>query len=100
VVIAGEFGRTPKISAQVGRDHWPQVNCALMAGGNMNHGQVIGATDRIAGEAIARPVTFGEVYATLFQHLGVDPQRTTIADLNGRPQYLVEDDALPLPELV
>ena len=50
VVILGEFGRTPKISAQVGRDHWPQVNSALLAGGGMKTGQVIGATDRIAGE--------------------------------------------------
>ncbi|MEZ6058677.1 MAG: DUF1501 domain-containing protein [Planctomycetaceae bacterium] len=100
VVIWGEFGRTPKISAQVGRDHWPQVNCALMAGGSLRHGQVIGATDRIAGEVIARPVTFGEVYSTLFHHLGVDSSQATISDLNGRPQYLVEDAASPLPELV
>jgi len=99
VVVWGEFGRTPKISAQVGRDHWPQVNCALLAGGGMQHGQVIGATDRIAGEAVARPVTFGEVYATLFRHLGIDPQ-TTITDLNGRPQYLVEDNAPVIPELL
>jgi NADPH:quinone reductase-like Zn-dependent oxidoreductase len=49
VVILGEFGRTPQISAQVGRDRWPQVNCALLAGGGMKAGQVIGATDRIAG---------------------------------------------------
>ena len=54
VVVMGEFGRTPKISAQVGRDHWPQVNCALLAGGGMKTGQVIGATDRIGGEAAAR----------------------------------------------
>lgn len=100
VVIWGEFGRTPKISPIVGRDHWPQVNCALLAGGAMRHGQVIGATDRIAGEAAARPVTFGEVYATLFKHLGIDAGLTTINDLNGRPQYLVEDHAQPLPELV
>ncbi len=100
VVIWGEFGRTPKISDQVGRDHWPQVNCALLAGGGMNHGQVIGATDRIAGEAVARPVTFGEIYATLFRHLGVDASQTTITDLNGRPQYLVEENAGPMPELV
>ncbi len=65
----------------------------------MNHGQVIGATDRIAGEAVARPVTFGEIYATLFHHLGVDTNQT-ITDLNGRPQYLVEENAGPLPELV
>ena len=60
VVVMGEFGRTPKINGQVGRDHWPQVNLAIMAGGGMKSGQVIGATDRIAGEAISRPVTFGE----------------------------------------
>ena len=100
VVVWGEFGRTPKISSIVGRDHWPQVNCALMAGGSLRHGQVIGATDRIAGEAVARPVTFGEVYATLFHHLGIDASQATIADLNGRPQYLVEDDAKPLAELI
>jgi len=95
----GEFGRTPKISAQVGRDHWPQVNCALLAGGGMKAGQVIGATDRIAGEAVARPVTFGELYTTLYHNLGIDVNRTTIQDLNGRPQYLVEDQAQPLREV-
>lgn len=100
VVIWGEFGRTPKISPIVGRDHWPQVNCALMAGGRMRHGQVIGATDRIAAEAVARPVTFGEVYATLFHHLGIDVQRATVPDLQGRPQHLVEGQARPLAELV
>ncbi len=100
VIVWGEFGRTPIISAQVGRDHWPQVNCALMAGGGFKHGQVIGATDRIAGEAVSRPVTFGEVYATLFHHLGINADRTTINDLNGRPQYLVEDSAAVMPELV
>ena len=100
VLITGEFGRTPKISAQVGRDHWPQVNSALLAGGGMKHGQVIGATDRLAGEAVSRPVTFGEIYSTLFHNLGIDASQATIQDLNGRPQYLVEDYAKPLPELV
>ena len=100
VIVWGEFGRTPKISDIVGRDHWPQVNCALMAGGGMRHGQVIGATDRIAGEAIARPVTFSEIYATLFHHLGVPVDRTTLSDNNGRPQYLVEDGGKIMPELV
>ncbi len=100
VVIWGEFGRTPKISAQVGRDHWPQVNCALLAGGGMKTGQIIGSTDRIAGEAASRPVTFGDVYATLFHNLGIDATQATINDLNGRPQYLVEDNAKPIMELV
>jgi uncharacterized protein (DUF1501 family) len=100
VIVWGEFGRTPKISAQVGRDHWPQVNCALLAGGGMKTGQVIGATDRLGGEAVSRPVTFGQVYATLFYNLGIDASQTTIQDFNGRPEYLVEDNAQPLPELV
>jgi hypothetical protein len=100
VVIMGEFGRTPRISAQVGRDHWPQVNCALLAGGGMKTGQVIGATDRIAGDAVARPVTFDELFATLYSNLGIDLKQTTIQDLNGRPQYLVENNAEPLKELV
>jgi len=100
VVALGEFGRTPKISAQVGRDHWPQVNCALLAGGGMKTGQVIGATDKIAGEAAARPVTWGELFATLYHNLGIDSRRATLPDFTGRPQYLVEDGARPLPELV
>ncbi len=100
VLILGEFGRTPKISAQVGRDHWPQVNCALLAGGGLKTGQVIGATDRLAGEAVSRPVTFSELFATLYHHLGIDANRTTLEDLTGRPQYLVEDQAQPIAELV
>jgi hypothetical protein len=99
VVILGEFGRTPKISERVGRDHWPQVNCALLAGGGMTTGQVIGATDKIAGEATKRPVTFGELFATLYRNLGIDVNKATITDLNGRPQYLVEGNAQPLREL-
>ncbi len=99
VVVMGEFGRTPKISAQVGRDHWPNVNCVLLAGGGMTTGQVIGATDRIAGEAVSRPVTFGELYATIYKNLGIDAGRATVADLEGRPQHLVEDGGEPIKEL-
>ncbi|HEX4070082.1 MAG TPA: DUF1501 domain-containing protein, partial [Planctomycetaceae bacterium] len=100
VVVWGEFGRTPKISPTVGRDHWPNANFALLAGGGMKTGQVIGATDRIGAEAVTRPVTFGEVYATLYHNLGINPAQVTLRDLNGRPQYLVEDHAKPLRELV
>lgn len=66
----------------------------------MKTGQVIGATDRIAGEAVSRPVTFGELFATLYRNLGIDLASTTIQDLNGRPQYLVEDQSPPLRELI
>jgi len=61
--------------------------------------KLIGATDRIAGEAVARPVTFGELYATLYHNLGIDVSRTTIQDLAARPQYLVEDHAKALREV-
>ena len=53
-----------------------------------------------AGEAVSRPVTFGEVYATLFHHLGIDVRQTTVTDLHGRPQHLVEGQAKPIAELV
>jgi uncharacterized protein (DUF1501 family) len=100
VAVWGEFGRTPMINKNVGRDHWPRVSCALLAGGGMRTGQVIGATDRLGGEAVARPVTFGELFATLYHNLGIDVAKTTIPDLRGRPQYLVDDGARPLAELV
>ena len=100
VLVWGEFGRTPIISKQVGRDHWPRVACALMAGGGMRTGQVIGATDRLGGEAVERPVTFGEVFATLYHNLGIDVKTTTINDLHGRPQDLVDGNVGPIRELV
>ncbi len=100
VLVWGEFGRTPKISAQVGRDHWPRVACALMAGGGMKMGQVIGATDRLAGEPVNRPVSFQEVFATLYHHLGIDVRHATIPDLAGRPQFLVDNGVEPMRELI
>lgn len=100
VIIWGEFGRTPKINEQVGRDHWPRVNCALLAGGGMRTGQVIGSTDRLGGEVASRPVTFSEIYATLYHNLGIDTRTTTLDDLSGRPQYLLDHSVAPLPELV
>ena len=66
----------------------------------MRTGQVIGATDRLGGEAVDRPVTFPEVFATLYHNLGIDPNANTLVDLNSRPQYLVEDNAQPVRELV
>lgn len=100
VVVWGEFGRTPQINANAGRDHWPRVSCALLAGGGMNHGQVIGSTDRLGGEAVDRPVGFGDVFATLYRALGINTDTTTVNDLTGRPQYLVDRDCRALPELV
>jgi hypothetical protein len=100
VVVWGEFGRTPTINKDAGRDHWPKVTCALLAGGGMKTGQVIGATDRWGGEPSERPVQFGEVFATLYHNLGIDVSKTTITDLAGRPQYLVDAGCQPMKELI
>jgi uncharacterized protein (DUF1501 family) len=100
VLVWGEFGRTPTISAQVGRDHWPRVAMALLAGGGMQTGQVIGATDRLGGEAVERPVSFAEVFATLYHNLGIDAATTTVTDVSGRPHLLVEGNAKPIRELI
>jgi hypothetical protein len=98
VVAWGEFGRTPKINTNAGRDHWPQVGGGLIAGGGLRTGQVIGATDRLGAEIADRPVHFGEVHATLYHFLGIDPG-VKLPDLSGRPQYIV-DGHKPMPELV
>ena len=98
VLIWGEFGRTPKINKRSGRDHWSKVHAALMAGGGMPPGQVIGSTNRLAEEASDRPVHMQEVFATVYRNLGIDVARTTIPDNNGRPQYLI-DEHTPIREL-
>lgn len=100
VVVWGEFGRTPTINKNAGRDHWPKVSTALLAGGGMNTGQIIGSTTRDGGEADDRPVEFAEVFSTLYHNLGIDARRVTIDDLSGRPRYLVESQHAPMPELV
>lgn len=95
VVVWGEFGRTPKINPQAGRDHWPQVSTALLAGGGLRTGQVIGATNRLGEHATARPVHVQEIMATLYHCLGIHTAETTLVDTTGRPQFLVERPALP-----
>lgn len=99
VVVWGEFGRTPKINKQAGRDHWSRVSMAMLAGGGFRTGQVIGATDKDAAEARDRPVHVQEVFATLYQHLGIGPD-TTVPDQSGRPMYLLDRERFrPIPEL-
>ena len=98
VVVWGEFGRTPKINPKAGRDHWPQVSAALLAGGGFRTGQVIGATNRLGEHATDRPVHMQEITATLYHALGVRTAETTLVDATGRPQYLVERQ--PIRELV
>lgn len=99
VIAWGEFGRTPMINKDAGRDHWPRVGGALLAGGGIRSGQVIGATDRLGGEITDRPVHFGEVFATIYHQLGINANEVTLEDLSGRPHYLV-DGYKPMRELV
>lgn len=98
VIAWGEFGRTPRINKGAGRDHWPQVSCAILAGGGMKTGQAIGATNRLGEYAANRPVTFPEVLATLYRNLGIDPSAATMPDPTGRPQHVIE--AEPMKELI
>lgn len=99
IVVWGEFGRTPRVNKRAGRDHWPRVAMAWMAGGGMRTGQAIGSTTKYAETAKSRPVHFQEVLATLYHNLGIDPKTTQFIDPAGRPQYLLEHRN-PISELV
>lgn len=99
VVAWGEFGRTPRINQDAGRDHWPQVGGGLVAGGGMRTGQIIGATDRLAAEITDRPIHFSEVLATLYRNIGIDPDLVKMQDLSGRPQLPLAKST-PMPELI
>jgi hypothetical protein len=98
IVVWGEFGRTPKINKEAGRDHWSPVSCGLLAGGGLRGGQVIGATNRLGEYASERPVHVQEVIATLYHTLCIDVATTTLSDPTGRPQYLAERE--PIRELI
>jgi len=99
VVVWGEFGRTPRINQNAGRDHWPNSNMCILAGGGMRTGQVIGSTNRLGEVPKDRPVHYREVFATLYRNMGIDPETLTLDDLRGRPQYVV-DQRKPIPELL
>lgn len=100
IVAWGEFGRTPRVDNKTGgRHHWPAVGPALLTGGGMRTGQIIGGTDRHASSVVSRPVTYQDVFATLYHNLGIDINSTTLLDPQGRPQYLV-DRGQVLQELV
>lgn len=98
VVVWGEFGRTPRVNAYGGRDHWTPVNFVLLAGGGLRPGLVVGQTDRQAGEIVSRVYGPQHVLATAYHALGIDP-RTTLTSLDGRPLPLL-DDPTPIAELV
>jgi uncharacterized protein (DUF1501 family) len=90
VVVMGEFGRTPKINNDSGRDHWNDASCVLLAGGGLRMGQVIGTTDSRGERSRSLPIRYQSIFATLYHVLGIDP-RQTLPDFNGRPMSLLED---------
>src|SRR6266853_554243 len=87
VVLATEFGRTPRINSMAGRDHWPQAFSIVMAGGGVRPGIVLGATDRIGAAVTDRPITPPDMAATILHALGIDPA-TTLHTPMGRPVEL------------
>ncbi len=95
LVVWGEFGRTPKINKDAGRDHWARVNGALLAGGGMKTGQVIGSTDANAGQAKDTPIHYHDVLATIYHNLGIDPH-SMVADVAGRPAPILPLTANPI----
>jgi hypothetical protein len=98
VVVWGEFGRTPKINKEAGRDHYPPVNFALLAGGSYRHGQVIGSSTPDGAQIESRPIHLQQVLASVYRHVGVEPDAVTLEDRTGRPQYLL-DHREPIREL-
>jgi len=101
VIAMGEFGRTPNMGTQGstdGRNHWPSVMSMCLAGGGMRHGQVIGASERDGSKIKERPVTPGDIAATIYRHMDV-PIEATYLDPRGRPNHIVENGA-PMSELI
>jgi uncharacterized protein (DUF1501 family) len=99
LVVWGEFGRTPRINKDAGRDHWPRVNAALVAGGGLRTAQVIGSTDALADSARERPVHFHDLLATLYLTLGID-HAGLVRDFADRPIPILPSSARPIRELL
>jgi uncharacterized protein (DUF1501 family) len=101
VVAMGEFGRTPRISQASGlsgRDHWPHAMSVLVSGGGLRMGQVIGATNSKAEYPVERPLTPQDLLATIYRHLGIDPNHEFL-DFGGRPQRILYHGQA-IPELI
>src|SRR6185437_11964139 len=98
VIVWGEFGRSPKINPAGGRDHWLPVMPALITGGGLKTGQVIGATDARAENVTDKPYKIANVLATIYQKIGIDPA-TSFVNTSGRPTAIL-DDREPITELL
>ena len=98
ILITGEFGRTPKVNGNSGRDHWARAMCSMMAGGSTNGGQVIGETDAKAEGPVGEGFTPDDLAASFFQNIGIDPKTEYAANV-GRPITLIRDGS-PIPGLI
>jgi hypothetical protein len=94
VLWMGDFGRTPHINKDAGRDHWPSCFSAVLAGGGIKGGQVIGESDKIGALPSAQPVTPADIHATVLTALGYDPHGQTFTSADGRPMPLSEGEAI------
>ncbi|MBX3438980.1 MAG: DUF1501 domain-containing protein, partial [Planctomycetaceae bacterium] len=90
VMAFGEFGRTPKVNADAGRDHWPSAMCMLLAGGGLQAGRMVGETDSQAAYPISDPYSPSDVLATMYHLMGIDSQHN-FSDLNNRPIPILPD---------
>lgn len=99
VMVCGEFGRTPKINKDAGRDHWSRVNGCLLAGGAIKPGMVLGATDSSAAEAHDNPIHHRDILATVLTSVGLDLEGT-IQDVSGRPMAPLPGTARPVEKLL
>ena len=98
VLMMGEFGRSPVINKEAGRDHWTNVMSMVMAGGGLPHGQVIGSTDPRGGGIASSPVRPQDIAATTFRHLGID-KNAHWTNPRGRPIPIITEGGRPIPEL-
>lgn len=99
VMMLGEFGRSPVINKEAGRDHWTNTMSMVMAGGGFEHGQTIGSTDRRGGAILTNPVRPQDIAATTFQHLGIDLDAHWV-NHSGRPIPIIQEGGQPIPGLV
>ena len=90
LVLCGEFGRTPKINNNLGRDHWPRVWSAMIAGGGISGGRVIGKTTAGGEEVDEDPVQVGELHATICKCMDIDPMQKNYTT-DGRPIRVVKN---------
>ncbi len=99
IVWMGEFGRTPKINSQQGRDHFPNAWSTVLAGGGIRGGQVIGKTSADGMSVTDRPVSVPDLLSTVCHALGVDPLKQNASNV-GRPIRIVDKNAKPIQEVV